>query len=125
MIRRPPRSTLFPYTTLFRSTISRGANNDEPFAALAFKTVTDPFIGRLVYFRVYSGSAKSGSSVLNTATGDRERLGRIVKMHADQREDVEQVYAGEIAAAIGLKDTTTGETISSIEIGRASCRERV
>ena len=95
--------------------ISRGANNDEPFAALAFKTVTDPFIGRLVYFRVYSGSAKSGSSVLNTATGDRERLGRIVKMHADQREDVEQVYAGEIAAAIGLKDTTTGETISSIE----------
>ena len=95
--------------------ISRGADNDEPFAALAFKTVTDPFIGRLVYFRVYSGSAKSGSSVLNTATGDRERLGRIVKMHADQREDVEQVYAGEIAAAIGLKDTTTGETISSIE----------
>ena len=95
--------------------ITRGANNDEPFAALAFKTVTDPFIGRLVYFRVYSGSAKSGASVLNTATGDRERLGRIVKMHADQREDVEQVYAGEIAAAIGLKDTTTGETISSIE----------
>ena len=96
-------------------TITRGANNDEPFAALAFKTVTDPFIGRLVYFRVYSGSAKSGSSVLNTATGDRERLGRIVKMHADQREDVEEVFAGEIAAAIGLKDTTTGETISSID----------
>ena len=95
--------------------ISRGADNDEPFAALAFKTVTDPFIGRLVYFRVYSGSAKSGASVLNTATGDRERLGRIVKMHADQREDVEEVFAGEIAAAIGLKDTTTGETISSIE----------
>ena len=96
-------------------TITRGANNDEPFAALAFKTVTDPFIGRLVYFRVYSGSAKSGSIVLNTATGDRERLGRIVKMHADQREDVEEVFAGEIAAAIGLKDTTTGETISSID----------
>ena len=96
-------------------TITIGANNDEPFAALAFKTVTDPFIGRLVYFRVYSGSAKSGSSVLNTATGDRERLGRIVKMHADQREDVEEVFAGEIAAAIGLKDTTTGETISSID----------
>ena len=95
--------------------IQRAANNDEPFAALAFKTVTDPFIGRLVYFRVYSGSAKSGTSVLNTVTGDRERLGRIVKMHADQREDVEEVFAGEIAAAIGLKDTTTGETISSIQ----------
>jgi len=95
--------------------IARDANNDEPFAALAFKTVTDPFIGRLVYFRVYSGSAKSGTSVLNTVTGDRERLGRIVKMHADQREDVEEVFAGEIAAAIGLKDTTTGETISSIQ----------
>ena len=108
----PPVEGVKPGTD---DTISRGANNDEPFAALPFKTVTDPFIGRLVYFRVYSGSAKSGSSVLNTATGDRERLGRIVKMHADQREDVEQVYAGEIAAAIGLKDTTTGETISSIE----------
>ena len=95
--------------------IARDADNDEPFAALAFKTVTDPFIGRLVYFRVYSGSAKSGTSVLNTVTGDRERLGRIVKMHADQREDVEEVFAGEIAAAIGLKDTTTGETISSIQ----------
>ncbi len=95
--------------------IARDPSNDEPFAALAFKTVTDPFIGRLVYFRVYSGSAKSGSSVLNTVTGDRERLGRIVKMHADQREDVEEVFAGEIAAAIGLKDTTTGETISSIQ----------
>jgi elongation factor G len=95
--------------------IARDASNNEPFAALAFKTVTDPFIGRLVYFRVYSGSAKSGTSVLNTVTGDRERLGRIVKMHADQREDVEEVFAGEIAAAIGLKDTTTGETISSIQ----------
>ena len=96
-------------------TISRDADNDAPFSALAFKTVTDPYIGRLVYFRVYSGSAKSGSSVLNTVTGDRERLGRIVKMHADQREDVEEVFAGEIAAAIGLKDTSTGETICSIE----------
>ncbi|MFL2804632.1 MAG: elongation factor G [Dehalococcoidia bacterium] len=93
----------------------RAASNEEPFSALAFKTVTDPYIGRLVYFRVYSGSAKSGSSVLNTVTGDRERLGRIVKMHADQREDVEEVFAGEIAAAIGLKDTSTGETICSID----------
>ena len=95
--------------------LSRSASNEEPFSALAFKTVTDPYIGRLVYFRVYSGSAKSGSSVLNTITGDRERLGRIVKMHADQREDVEEVFAGEIAAAIGLKDTSTGETICSID----------
>ncbi len=95
--------------------LSRSASNEEPFSALAFKTVTDPYIGRLVYFRVYSGSAKSGSSVLNTVTGDRERLGRIVKMHADQREDVEEVFAGEIAAAIGLKDTSTGETICSID----------
>ena len=108
----PPVEGLKPGTD---DVIAREANNDEPFAALAFKTVTDPFIGRLVYFRVYSGSAKSGTSVLNTVTGDRERLGRIVKMHADQREDVEEVFAGEIAAAIGLKDTTTGETISSIQ----------
>jgi len=108
----PPVEGLKPGTD---DVIARDAHNDEPFAALAFKTVTDPFIGRLVYFRVYSGSAKSGTSVLNTVTGDRERLGRIVKMHADQREDVEEVFAGEIAAAIGLKDTTTGETISSIQ----------
>ena len=95
--------------------LERKASFDEPFAALAFKTVTDPFIGRLVYFRVYSGSAKSGSSVLNTVTGDRERLGRIVKMHADQREEVDEVFAGEIAAAVGLKDTSTGETFCDLE----------
>jgi elongation factor G len=96
-------------------TLERKASFDEPFAALAFKTVTDPFIGRLVYFRVYSGTAKSGSTVLNTVTGDRERLGRIVKMHADQREEVEEVFAGEIAAAVGLKDTSTGETFCDLE----------
>ena len=96
-------------------TVERKASFDEPFAALAFKTVTDPFIGRLVYFRVYSGTAKSGSTVLNTVTGDRERLGRIVKMHADQREEVPEVFAGEIAAAVGLKDTSTGETFCDLE----------
>ena len=96
-------------------TLERKASFDEPFAALAFKTVTDPFIGRLVYFRVYSGTAKSGSTVLNTVTGDRERLGRIVKMHADQREEVPEVFAGEIAAAVGLKDTSTGETFCDLE----------
>ena len=95
--------------------LERKASFDEPFAALAFKTVTDPFSGRLVYFRVYSGTAKSGSTVLNTVTGDRERLGRIVKMHADQREEVEEVFAGEIAAAVGLKDTSTGETFCDLE----------
>ena len=95
--------------------LERKASFDEPFAALAFKTVTDPFIGRLVYFRVYSGTAKSGSTVLNTVTGDRERLGRIVKMHADQREEVPEVFAGEIAAAVGLKDTSTGETFCDLE----------
>ena len=91
--------------------LGRKASKDEPFAALAFKTVTDPYIGRLVYFRVYSGSAKAGATVLNSATGDKERLGRIVKMHADQREEVEEVFAGEIAAAVGLKETSTGETV--------------
>ena len=83
----------------------RTASFDEPFSALAFKTVTDPYIGRLVYFRVYSGSAKAGSMVLNSVTGDRERLGRIVKMHADEREEIDEVYAGDIAAAVGLKET--------------------
>ncbi len=91
--------------------LGRKASKDEPFSALAFKTVTDPYIGRLVYFRVYSGSAKAGAMVLNSVTGDKERLGRIVKMHADQREEVEEVFAGEIAAAVGLKETSTGETV--------------
>mgnify|MGYP001166430628 CR=1 FL=1 len=95
--------------------ITRTASFDEPFSALAFKTVTDPYIGRLVYFRVYSGSAKAGSMVLNSVTGDRERLGRIVKMHADEREEIEEVYAGDIAAAVGLKETSTGETICDNE----------
>ncbi len=81
------------------------------FAALAFKTVSDPYIGRLVYFRVYSGSAKSGSMVFNSTKGRRERLGRLVQMHANRREEIEEVYAGQIVAAVGLKATTTGDTI--------------
>ena len=84
---------------------------DAPFAALVFKTVADPYIGRLVYFRVYSGSAKSGSMVFNATQGRRERLGRLVQMHANRREDVEEVTPGQIAAAVGLKATTTGDTI--------------
>jgi elongation factor G len=80
----------------------RSASDTEPFAALAFKIVTDPFAGKLTYFRVYSGTANAGSYVLNATKGSRERLGRLVRMHANEREDVEEVYAGEIAAAIGL-----------------------
>ena len=84
---------------------------DSGFAALAFKTVSDPYIGRLVYFRVYSGSAKSGSMVFNATKGRRERLGRLVQMHANRREEIEEVTAGQIVAAVGLKETTTGDTI--------------
>ncbi|MBI3972254.1 MAG: elongation factor G [Chloroflexi bacterium] len=89
----------------------RRALDDEPFSALAFKIVADPFAGKLTYFRVYSGKANAGSYVLNSTKGTRERLGRLVRMHANEREDVEEVYAGEIAAAIGLKMTTTGDTL--------------
>ena len=87
------------------------ANDDEPFAALAFKIATDPFVGKLAFFRVYSGTIKSGSYVINTINGNRERVGRIVRLHANSREEVDEVFAGEIAAAIGLKNTTTGDTL--------------
>jgi len=87
------------------------ADDNGPFVALAFKIATDPFVGKLAFFRVYSGTLKSGSYVINTSNGKKERIGRIVRMHANSREDVSDVYAGEIAAAIGLKDTTTGETL--------------
>ncbi|MCY4578931.1 MAG: elongation factor G [Chloroflexi bacterium] len=89
----------------------RAPDPEEPFSALAFKTVSDPYIGRLVYFRVYSGTAASGSSVYNSTNRRRERLGRIVQMHAQHREDMEEVHAGQIAAAVGLKFTATGDTI--------------
>jgi elongation factor G len=90
----------------------RPSSDTAPFAALAFKIVADPFAGKLTYFRVYSGSIKAGSYALNSTKGNRERLGRLVRMHANDREDVEEVFAGEIAAAIGLKGTTTGDTLS-------------
>ena len=86
-------------------------SDEEPFAALAFKIATDPYVGKLCFIRVYSGVLKSGSYVLNTSTGNKERIGRIVRMHANHREEVEDVYSGEIAAAIGLKGTTTGNTL--------------
>ena len=90
----------------------RPASDDEPLTALAFKVVSDPFVGRLVFFRVYSGVVRSGDRVLNTGRGRRERFGRLLRMHADSREDIDEVYAGEIAAGIGLKDTFTGDTLS-------------
>jgi elongation factor G len=92
--------------------VKRLASDNEPFAALAFKIMTDPFSGQLTYFRVYSGTLKAGSSVLNVTKGSKERIGRLLKMHANKREEIEGVYAGDIAAAVGLKATTTGDTLS-------------
>jgi len=89
----------------------RKADDKEPFSALAFKIMTDPYVGRLTFFRVYSGTMKAGSYVYNSTKGKRERLGRILQMHANHREEVDIVYAGDIAAAIGFKDTTTGDTL--------------
>ena len=91
---------------------TRPASDDEPFAALAFKIMTDPFVGRLTFFRVYSGVLNSGSYVLNTTKGKRERIGRILQMHANTRMEIETVYSGDIAAAVGLKDTTTGDSLT-------------
>ena len=91
---------------------TRPASDEEPFAALAFKIMTDPFVGRLTFFRVYSGVLQSGSYVLNTSKGKRERIGRILQMHANTRKEIETVYSGDIAAAVGLKDTTTGDSLT-------------
>ena len=89
----------------------RHASDDEPFSALAFKIMTDPYVGRLSFFRVYSGHLTTGSSVLNSVKNQKERMGRILQMHANHREDIEEVWAGDIAAAVGLKNTTTGDTL--------------
>ncbi len=89
----------------------RKSSDDEPFAALAFKIMTDPYVGRLSFFRVYSGTLNTGSSVLNATKGKRERVGRLLQMHANHREDLETVYSGDIAAMVGLKNTTTGDTL--------------
>jgi elongation factor G len=91
--------------------IERKASDDEPFAALAFKIMTDPFVGQLTFFRVYSGVLNAGSSVLNATKGKSERIGRILKMHANKREEIKEVYAGDIAAAVGLRSVTTGDTL--------------
>ncbi|MCM3024297.1 elongation factor G [Heyndrickxia ginsengihumi] len=91
--------------------VTRPSSDDEPFSALAFKVMTDPFVGKLTFFRVYSGTLSSGSYVQNSTKGKRERVGRILQMHANHRNEISEVYAGDIAAAVGLKDTTTGDTL--------------
>ena len=91
---------------------TRPASDEEPFAALAFKIMTDPFVGRLTFIRVYSGILQSGSYVMNTSKGKRERIGRILQMHANSRQEIDTVYSGDIAAAVGLKDTTTGDSLT-------------
>ncbi|MCL2365636.1 MAG: elongation factor G [Oscillospiraceae bacterium] len=98
-------------TTLHGDEDSRPPSDDAPFSALAFKIMTDPFVGRLSFFRVYSGFADTGTMVYNSTKGKKERLGRILQMHANHREDIDAAYTGDIAAAVGLKDTTTGDTL--------------
>jgi elongation factor G len=92
--------------------VTREPRDDAPFAALVFKIMTDPFVGQLAFFRVYSGNLKSGDTVLNSSRGTKERIGRLLKMHANKREEIKEVYAGDIAAAVGLRNVTTGDTIS-------------
>ena len=92
----------------------RKANDDEPFAGLAFKIMTDPYVGQLIFFRVYSGTVKTGDTIYNPVKGKKERLGRILQMHANQREEIKEVCAGDIAAAVGLKDATTGDTLCDL-----------
>ncbi len=104
----PPIKGIDPET---QEEITRPANDDGPFAALAFKIMTDPFVGQLSFFRVYSGVAEAGTHVYNATKGKKERFGRLLKMHANKREEIKQVYSGDIAAAVGLKYTTTGDTL--------------
>lgn len=104
----PPIHGIHPDT---KEELKRPADDKGPFAALAFKVMTDPFVGQLTFFRVYSGVAESGTHVLNTTKGKKERFGRLLKMHANKREEIKQVYSGDIAAAVGLKFTSTGDTL--------------
>jgi len=94
--------------------VERKPDDKEPLASLAFKVATDPFVGKLIFIRVYSGVMTAGSYVLNTTTGEKERVGRILRMHADKREDIDRICAGDIAAVVGLKDTFTGATLSEV-----------
>jgi elongation factor G len=97
--------------------VSRRPSDDEPFSSLAFKIMTDPYVGKLTFFRVYSGAVKTGDQVLNAVTGNKERIGRLVQMHANKREEISEVYAGDIAAAIGMKKVTTGTTLCDPRYG--------
>jgi len=108
----PPVKGIHPKTG---EKTQRVSNDDESFAALAFKLQTDPYVGQLVYFRVYSGKLLAGSYVLNSTTGDKERVGRILRMHANRREEIKEVYAGDIGAIVGLKNTRTGDTLCDPE----------
>lgn len=122
----PPTKGVKPGT---EEVVEREASDDEPFAALAFKVATDPYVGQLTFFRVYSGTLEAGSYILNSSKGEKERIGRLVKMHANHREEVDKVYAGEIAAAVGLKNTTTSDTLcdedNPIELERIEFPEPV
>ncbi len=104
----PPIEGIDPHS---EEKVIRQSDDDQPFAGLVFKIMTDPFVGQLVFFRVYSGHVESGTTVLNTKKGTSERIGRLLKMHANKREEISEVWAGDIAAAVGLKNVTTGETI--------------
>ena len=104
----PPITGIIPET---EEEVIRETGDDQPFSALAFKVMTDPFVGKLTFFRVYSGTLKAGSYVQNSSKGKRERVGRILQMHANSREEISQVYSGDIASAVGLKDTSTGDTL--------------
>src|SRR5690625_2024658 len=104
----PPIEGIIPET---EEEVVRKTGDDEPFSALAFKVMTDPFVGKLTFFRVYSGTLKAGSYVQNSTKGSRERIGRILQMHANSREEISEVYSGDIASAVGLKDTATGDTL--------------
>src|SRR6202030_4320252 len=94
---------------------ARNADDSEPFAALAFKIAADPYVGKLTYFRVYSGHLQAGSRVLNVGTGRTERIGRVLMMHANDREEVQEVYAGDIAAAVGIKQVMPGDTLAAVD----------
>src|SRR4029077_5526142 len=95
------------------ATAHRQASDEEPFAALAFKIMADPYVGKLTYFRVYSGQLEAGARILNVNTGRTERIGRILMMHANEREEVKDVHAGDIAAAVGIKQVVTGDTLAA------------
>ena len=107
----PPVTGIDPDSKDAEPLVERKADDKEPFSALAFKIMTDPFVGQLTFFRVYSGTLNAGSSVLNATKGKTERIGRLLKMHANKREEIKEVNAGDIAAAVGLKSVTTGDTL--------------